>query len=231
MCDSGYAGLGLFMMQLLIYCAGGFGKEVMDIARRLNKKQRRWERIAYLDDLREERVFYGADVYRLDDVVGHFCLETMEVVIAHGEPFVRKALREKIEAVGIRLATVIDNTAVISETAKIGFGAIIFPGCYVSSNTTIGHNVAIIAGSMVGHDAILGDNCVVSGQVNIGGACSVGSESYIGMGAQIKDHTSVGWAAIVGMGSIVFKSIPDEVVALGNPCRPMRPNTDKKVFL
>ena len=91
--------------------------------------------------------------------------------------------------------------------------------------------IAIIAGALIGHHAILGDNCVVSGQVNIGGACTVGSESYIGMGTQMKENTKVGWAAIIGMGSIVFKDIPDEVIALGNPCRPMRPNTEKKVFV
>jgi acetyltransferase-like isoleucine patch superfamily enzyme len=35
---------------------------------------------------------------------------------------------------------------------------------------------------------------------------------------------------IVGMGSVVFSDIPNEIIALGNPCRPIRPNLNKKIF-
>ena len=154
----------------------------------------------------------------------------MEAVIANGEPAIRKLLLEKLEASGIRLTTVIDNSAVISSTATIGGGAVIFPGCYVSSKAVLGRNIAMVAGSMVGHDTVLGDSCVISGHVNIGGGCSVGDESYLGMGAQVKEMTRIGRGSIVGMGSIVFSDIPDEVIALGNPCRPMRPNATKRIF-
>jgi sugar O-acyltransferase (sialic acid O-acetyltransferase NeuD family) len=217
-------------MHLLIYCAGGFGMEVMDIARRKNVRCGLWDSIAFLDDTVQESRIYGAEVHRFENVDDQWELSDIEVVIANGEPFVRKAIRQKLENRNIRLATLIDDSAVISETANIGVGAIIFPGCFVSSMASIGCNVAIIAGSAIGHHTSLGDNCVVSGLVNVGGACAVGCESYIGMGTQIKEHTKVGRAAIVGMGSIVFTDIPDEVIALGNPCRPMKPNTNKKVF-
>jgi sugar O-acyltransferase (sialic acid O-acetyltransferase NeuD family) len=217
-------------MNLCIYCSGGFGKEVLDIAHRLNRVHSLWNRIAFLDDTREESLFYGTDVFRFESARERFGADGMQVVIANGEPFVRKALLEKPDSAGISLASLADDSAVISETASIGAGAIIFPGCFVSSMAVIGRNVAIIAGSMVGHDTIFGDNCVVSGQVNIGGGCSIGSESYLGMGTQIKEHTRVGRATIVGMGSVVFADIPDEVIALGNPCRPMRPNINKRIF-
>lgn len=217
-------------MQLLIYCAGGFGKEVMDIARRLNKVHARWDGVAFLEDAHEEPKFYGADVFRFHDALAQFGPSGMEVVIATGEPFVRKVLRERIEAANVRLATLVDDTAVVSETANIGAGAIIFPGCFVSSMATLNHNVVMVAGTLIGHDTVLGDNCVISGQVNIGGACTIGRESYVGMGTQIKENTRVGRGTIIGMGSVVFKDIPDDVIALGNPCRPMRPNTDKRVF-
>ena len=217
-------------MNLLIYCAGGFGREVMDIARRLNRAHARWETIAFLDDAREETEYYGARVLQLEDACARFGANAVEAVIATGEPFVRKALREKLEAAGVGLATLVDASAVISETATIGVGAIVFPGSFVSSMATLGSNMAIIAGSTIGHDTVFGDNCVVSGQVNIGGQCSIGSESYIGMGAQVKEGTRIGRGSIVGMGSVVFADIPDEVIALGNPCRPMRANTSKRIF-
>jgi sugar O-acyltransferase (sialic acid O-acetyltransferase NeuD family) len=189
-----------------------------------------WDRIAFLDDTREESLFYDTDVFRFESAYARFGVAEMQAVIANGEPFVRKALLEKLDSAGIHVASLVDDSAVISKTATIGAGSIIFPGCFVSSMATIGRNVAIIAGSTIGHDTVFGDNCVVSGQVNIGGGCYIGSESYVGMGTQIKEHTRVGRATIVGMGSVVFADIPDEVIALGNPCRPMRPNTNKRIF-
>ena len=66
--------------------------------------------------------------------------------------------------------------------------------------------------------------------VNLGGSCAVGNASYIGMGALIKERVKIGSNTIIGMGSVVFNDIPDNVIALGNPARVMRPNTDQKVF-
>jgi len=217
-------------MQLLVYCASGFGKEVMDIVHRIQKTHRRWEGVAFVDDAPLDSPIYGCDVLRFDEAVARFGPTSAEVVIANGEPFVRKALREKAEGAGMRLATVVDETAVVSDTAHLGPGCVVFPGCFVSSEAEVAGNVVMIAGSLVGHHANVGANTVISGQVNIGGGCNLGSECYVGMGSQIRENTRVGWASIVGMGSVVFNDIPGEVIALGNPCRPMRPNTSKRVF-
>jgi sugar O-acyltransferase (sialic acid O-acetyltransferase NeuD family) len=217
-------------MHLLIYCAGGFGMEIMDIARRVNRGHGGWQGIAFADDKPGLAALYGADVFCFGDALAQFGASGLEVVIASGEPFVRKALRAKVESAGIRLATLVDDTAVVSETASIGAGTVLSPGCFVSSMATVGSNVAVVAGALIGHHANIGDNCVISGHVNIGGGCVVGSESYVGMGAQLRERTNLGWATIVGMGSIVYNDIPAEMIALGNPCRPIRPNTEKKVF-
>jgi acetyltransferase-like isoleucine patch superfamily enzyme len=66
--------------------------------------------------------------------------------------------------------------------------------------------------------------------VNLGGNCQIGRNSYIGMGTLIKEGVRIGEDAIVGMGSVVYHDIPDQMIALGNPARPMRRNDDKKVF-
>jgi sugar O-acyltransferase (sialic acid O-acetyltransferase NeuD family) len=217
-------------VNLFIYCSGGFGKEAMDIARRLNRKHSLWEEIGFLDDAREEGLYYGANLFRFQSACRRFGTAQMQAVIASGEPLIRKSLLEKLDSTSVDLVSLVDDLAVVSESARIGSGSIIFPGCFVSSDAVIGRNVAIIAGSTIGHDTVFGDNCVISGQVNVGGGCCIGSESYIGMGTQVKEHTRIGSATILGMGSVVFGDIPDEVIALGNPCRPMRPNINKKIF-
>ena len=50
------------------------------------------------------------------------------------------------------------------------------------------------------------------------------------MAAQIKEGLVIGSEVIVGMGSVVHYDIPDGMIALGNPARPMRRNVEKRVF-
>lgn len=71
---------------------------------------------------------------------------------------------------------------------------------------------------------------MISSQVNVGGASTIGAGSYIGMGALVKEGVRIGSNSIIGMGSVVYGDIPDDVIALGNPARVARPNSDRKVF-
>lgn len=218
-------------MKMFIYCAGGFGKEIYDTAKRANQVHRKWDAIYFIDDYAQSGSdFYGSTVYTLAAVLSQFDPADVEVVIANGEPLYRKRIHGKLLEHHVRLGSVIDSTAVISDTCHLADGAIVTPFCSVSSLARVGLNVAINTKSIVGHDVQLGDHCVVSSMVNIGGACKVGENSYLGMGAQIKEGVVIGKDVIVGMGSVVYNDIPDGMIALGNPARPMRPNVDKLVF-
>ena len=54
-------------MKLFIYCAGGFGREVYDTAKRANALSKRWESIGFIDDFIASHAvdFYGTRSYRL----------------------------------------------------------------------------------------------------------------------------------------------------------------------
>ena len=82
----------------------------------------------------------------------------------------------------------------------------------------------------IGHDDVLEEGCVISGFGNLGGKVVIGRYSYVGLGASIKEETRIGNNSIIGMGSIVFNDMPDGIIALGNPARPMKNNVDNKVF-
>ena len=218
-------------MKMFIYCAGGFGRETVDSVKRINQSRARWDEICFIDDdvsLGNEQ--YHTRLYTFDAVLEKFDLSSCEAVVATGEPVVRKFLYDKLTSNSIQLATIVDNTAIISDTATMGEGVVVTAYCSVSCSAVIGNNVVLNTKAIVGHDVALGEHCVVSSLVNIGGASSVGDNSYIGMGVQIKEGTTIGKDVIVGMGSVVYDDIPDEVIALGNPARPMRKNIDKLVF-
>jgi len=218
-------------MKLCIYCAGGFGKEVYDIALRVNEAEARWDEIFFTDDtINNGCTSYIGNVYSFEYILGNLDCQNIEFVIANGEPAVSKVLYLKMKSFGFKLTNIIDPSSIISKTAHFKEGVIIAPLCSISSSVDIGNNVAINTHSIIGHDISIGDNTVVSSFVNIGGACNVGTSSYIGMGVQVKEKLSIGSESIVGMGSVVFNNVPDQVIALGNPARPMRRNEEHRVF-
>ncbi len=218
-------------MQLGIYGTGGFGKEVYDVACRQNEKSKKWEKIFFIDDFKENNtLFYLSNIFSLSHVINNYSLDNLEVVIAIGEPVVRIRIKEKLKLNGIKLGKVIDPSTIISPTATIGDGIIVTSDCIIASSVVIGENVAINVKSIVGHDIILSNDVVVSSMVNIGGACKIGAGTYLGMGCLIKEGLEIGEEVIIGMGSAVHHSIPNRMIALGNPARPMKENIDKKVF-
>jgi len=51
----------------------------------------------------------------------------------------------------------------------------------------------------------------------------IGKNCWLGAGVIVMPGVTIGDNVVIGAGSIVTKDIPDNVVAVGNPCRVMRP--------
>lgn len=55
---------------------------------------------------------------------------------------------------------------------------------------------------------------------------TVGSDVWIGAGVQVMPGVTIGSDVVIGGGSVVVRDIPDHSVAVGNPCRVIRPITE-----
>lgn len=59
----------------------------------------------------------------------------------------------------------------------------------------------------------------------------IGENCWIGAGAVILPGVTIGDNSVIGAGSVVTKDIPANVVAVGNPCRVLRPISERdKVY-
>lgn len=56
---------------------------------------------------------------------------------------------------------------------------------------------------------------------------TVGDNVWIGAGVQVMPGVTIGSNVVIGGGSVVVKDIPDNSVAVGNPCRVLRPITEE----
>jgi maltose O-acetyltransferase len=54
----------------------------------------------------------------------------------------------------------------------------------------------------------------------------IGSDVWVGGGALILPGVTIGSRTVIGAGSVVTRDIPDGVLAVGNPCRVIRPISD-----
>ena len=58
---------------------------------------------------------------------------------------------------------------------------------------------------------------------------TVGDNVWIGAGVQVCPGVTIGSNVVIGAGSVVTKNIPDNVVAVGNPCRVLRSITEEEI--
>ncbi|UCC39327.1 MAG: acyltransferase [Candidatus Aminicenantes bacterium] len=58
---------------------------------------------------------------------------------------------------------------------------------------------------------------------------TIGEDCWIGMGVCILPGVTIGDRVIIGAGSVVAKDVPSDVIAVGNPCRPVKTRDGRKI--
>ncbi len=119
--------------------------------------------------------------------------------------------------------------------------------CEFGKNISIGNDVYINFGCIIldcgevtiGDNTLLGPNVGIylanhafDAQERINGGCfgkpvHIGSKVWIGGDVKILAGVTIGNNSIIGTGSVVTKDIPENVIAVGNPCRVLRKITEK----
>ncbi len=87
---------------------------------------------------------------------------------------------------------------------------------YIGSNTMIGPNVTI---ATAGHP-ILPELREQAYQFNA--PVHIGKNCWLGAGVIVLPGITIGDNSVIGAGSVVTKDIPENVIAVGNPCRILR---------
>ena len=216
-------------MILFIYGTKGAGVEVYDLVKRNNTIGSRYSKIYFVDDFIGEKDYYGTRTMPFIACPKYIGDEDAKFIIAVGEPAVRKFLYERVRQEGYSLATLIDETAVVSNTAKVLEGCIISAYVIVSSEVVIKENCMVMFQSIIGHHALIKENCVICPKATVGGYSEVGWQTFLGLGSSMMQRVKIGNEAIVGLGSMVFRDVEDGVTVVG-PARVTKGNREHKVF-
>lgn len=110
----------------------------------------------------------------------------------------------------------------IEDNVYINFGCVILDCAEVTigANTLLGPNIGLYAAnhSIDAAERIHGGCC--------GKPIHIGKNVWLGGDVKIVPGVSIGDNTIIGTGSIVTKSIPANVIAVGNPCKVLREITE-----
>lgn len=90
----------------------------------------------------------------------------------------------------------------------------------IGDNVMFGPRVCIYA---AGHPL---DPEIRAGGLEFGRPVTIGSNVWIGGNTVINPGVTIGNNVVIGSGSVVTKDIPDNVIAVGNPCRVLRSITE-----
>ena len=100
---------------------------------------------------------------------------------------------------------------------------------YVSVKVHLSENVLIQPMAVLGHECSIGRNSVVSSFVSMSGNSYLGNNSYVGINVCVKQGMKIGNDSVIGLGSAVVHDIPDGVLAVGYPARPIK-NENVRAF-
>lgn len=217
-------------MVLAIYGTQGLAREVYIIAKKINSIENRWDTICFIDDINDIKKIESNRVYKFEEIEEKYKKSDLEVAIAVGEPRIREKLYNKVIYSGMKAATLVHPGVYIDSTTSLGEGVIICEGCTITCNVVIGNNTYIQAHSVIGHDIKVGNHSVIGSNCQIGGADTIGDRVFMGFLSGTSDHISIGNDVIISAGAIVFRDLPEKVIAIGNPARIVKKNDEGTVF-
>lgn len=141
-----------------------------------------------------------------------------EVIVAVGlNNAARLNVSTELEKQGVKLATIIHPTAMVSPFSEIGSGSVILANAVVNPFAKVGKACIINTGSIVEHDCIIDDGAHLSPNATVAGRVHIGKNTWVCMGSSVAHDINIGDNVVVGAGAVVLQDVPDNVMVAGVP--------------
>jgi sugar O-acyltransferase (sialic acid O-acetyltransferase NeuD family) len=215
--------------ELLIFGAGGSGREIAVWAERASWGGRPFRVLGLISDPEAGTVIGGRQVLALDEAASSH--PSAYVVVAVGDPRLRSRLLRQALETGLRASPPLVHPGVWAEldsnTVKLGEGVVICPGSIVTTNVEIGEHVQINVACTVMHDCRIGAFSTLSPAVHLSGNGALGERVFVGTGAvtiqgRPGDPLEVGRDAVIGAGAVVIRNVAPGATVAGVPAREIR---------
>ena len=212
------------MKKIVIVGAGGFGREVEWLIKRINQVNPTYEMIGFVDDGKAigEKIGHSKVIYTTDELSK--VNEELCVTIAIGNAKVRKMIAEKLSAnPNLEFSNLIDPSVIYDEEeTTLGKGNIICAGTIMTVNIAIGNFNIINLDCTIGHDDTMKDYITIYPSVNVSGNVVLNDCVEVGTGTQIIQGLTVVENTIIGASAAVVKSIKESGTYVGIPAKKIK---------
>ena len=209
-------------MDIAIYGAGGFGKEVACLIGRINAQGGDWHLVGFFDDSKPA----GTPVSRYGMVLGGMdkimqATEPLAVAIAINDNKAVRRIREGITNPVITFPNLIDPSLFLvdEQMVTMGEGNIIQNGCMISCDVTIGSFNLINDHVVVGHDNVIGDFNGLMPGAHLSGGITIGNNNLLGVASVVLQGMTIGNGVTLGANSVLMTQPRDNSTYLGVPAR------------
>lgn len=205
---------------VVIVGAGGFGREVLRYVLDTYGSDPGYAVKGFLDDRPPDLSSFGLPYPVLGDTRSYQPENDDRVVIALGEPKLRAMMAERFGALGAHFLTVVHPMAYVSASATVGQGCIVAPFATIGAHASLGDHSVLTFYASIGHDAKVGRCCALSPHSVTNGGSRIGDRAFLGAHAVVNPMQSVGDGAKVAAGAVVYRPVPANALAAGNPAKP-----------
>ena len=205
---------------LLIYGAGGLGKEVLSLVNATD----RYEVKGFLDDgIQRGTIIKGVKILGGYDELRSFDYP-INLVLALGSPSSKVDLLKKMDRSGVTFPILRHPSVILQDASaiEIGEGTILCAGSILTTDIRIGSHVLVNLNCTIGHGVTIGTASSLMPGVNVAGEVTIGSSALIGSGVNVINRVTIGDNSIVGMGAVVLRDVAMGATVAGIPAKPIR---------
>ncbi len=203
------------MERIILIGSGGHAKSVID-----SVSDDEFEVCGFIDEFYTgERIGKKILGHAISDIPNY---TEYKYFIAMGNIPARKRWYEELQRLNLQTVNIIDKTAVISNTAKIGNGNFIGKYAIINADAKIGDNNIINTKALIEHECVVGSHTHLSTNSAINGNVVVEDCVFLGSCAVCKEQIKIGKGAVIGAGSVVIRDVNANKVLVGVPCHAIK---------
>lgn len=210
------------MRDLAIYGAGGLGREVACLIRRINEEHPTWNFIGFFDD----NSALSGSVNEYGQVLGN--IETInnwpseiDVAVAIGNPLAVKKVVDKIANPLVSFPNLISPDVSFADRQSVimGKGNIVQRQCTLSCNIVFGDFNFLNTGAGLGHDVRIDSYNSLMPFVRISGGVKIGCYNFFGVLSSVIQQIKIGDNIKLAAGSSLIRSPKDNELYIGVPAK------------